>query len=579
VSNYVMLELGKPIHTFDSAAVHDGRIVVRLAHDGERLETLDHVERELTTETLLIADPAGPLAIAGVMGGAASEVGDGTTDVVIESAIFDPISIRRTAFHYALRSEASLRFEKGQEHRLARLGADRTARLIREWAGGDVATGVIDTNPSEPEPMRVAFRPGRVDRLLGTTTTTAEQVDVLRRVGIATEPAAPGSRVLVATAPQRLEVDPGEVETLVATVPSWRRDIVIEADVAEEVARVIGYETVPGILPDTPMPPYRHSPLELRDAVRHTLAGIGLAEAVTYALVSPAMVERFPPVEDTVVPGEGEAGGRPVVVTNPLSSQHSVMRQSLIGSLLEVVATNIRQGRSDVAIFEVGKGYGATESGDATHEWWRLGIALTGAVEPLAWNRPERSFDLDDIKGVIDLIAHRLGLVAPTYEPVTDDPRLHPGRAARVRAGDDLAGRVGELHPAVAETLDLRSSAAIIVAELAIAGLSGGAPTVPRTTTPSRHPAIDRDLAVIVGESVAAAEVEASIRRHAGALLRSIALFDVYRGRPLTDDEKSLAYRLAFQADDRTLVEEEVDAAVAAVTSGLASDVGGRLRG
>jgi phenylalanyl-tRNA synthetase beta chain len=578
VSNYVMLELGKPIHTFDAAAVHDGRILVRLARDGERLETLDHVERELTPETLLIADPAGPLAIAGVMGGAASEVGEGTTDVVIESAIFDPISIRRTAFHYALRSEASQRFEKGQEHRLARLGADRTARLIREWAGGDVAAGVVDTNPSEPEPIQVAFRPGRVDRLLGTTTSAAEQVDVLRRVGIATAPAVRGSRVLVATAPQRLEVDPGEAETLVATVPSWRRDIVIEADVAEEVARVIGYETVPSILPDTPMPPYRHSPLEMRDAVRHTLAGIGLAEVVTYALVSPALVERFPPVEDTVVPGEGEAGGRPVVVTNPLSSQHSVMRQSLVGSLLEVVATNTRQGRSDVAIFEVGKGYGATESGDATHEWWRLGIALTGAAEPPAWNRPEQSFDLDDIKGVIDLITRRLGLVAPTYEPVTDDPRLHPGRAARVRAGDDLAGRVGELHPAIVDELDLRSSAAILIAELAIAGLSGGAPTVPRATTPTRHPAVERDLAVIVGESVAAAEIEASIRRHAGALLRSIALFDVYRGRPLAEDEKSLAYRLAFQADDRTLVEEEVDAAVAAVTSGLASDVEGRLR-
>jgi phenylalanyl-tRNA synthetase beta chain len=254
------------------------------------------------------------------------------------------------------------------------------------------------------------------------------------------------------------------------------------------------------------------------------------------------------------------------------------MRQSLIGSLLEVIATNTRQGRPDVAIFEVGKGYAATDDGDATHEWWRLGMALTGAAEPPAWDRPDRPFDLGDAKGLIHLVARRLGLPAPAYEPVADDPRLHPGRAARVRAGDDLAGRVGELHPAVAEGIDVRSAARIVVAELAIAGLSGGEPTVPRAVTPSRHPAVERDLSVIVGESVAAAEVEASIRRHAGALLRSIALFDVYRGRPLADDEKSLAYRLAFQADDRTLVEEEVDAAVAAVTDGLASDVEGRLR-
>jgi phenylalanyl-tRNA synthetase beta chain len=578
VSNYVMLELGKPIHTFDAAAVHDGRIIVRLARDGERFETLDHVQRELSSETLLIADAEGPLGIAGVMGGAASEIGDTTTDVVVESAIFDPVSIRRTAFRYGLRSEASLRFEKGQEHRLAKLGADRTARLIREWAGGDVAVGAVDTNPTEPAAARVAFRPARVDRLLGVGTSAADQAAILARVGVTTEPAPAGTRVLVATAPQPLEVEAGGAETLIATVPSWRHDLVIEADIAEEVARVLGYETVPGNLPDTPMPPYRHSPLRLRDVVRDTLAGIGLSEAVTYALVSPAMVERFGPIDDPVVPGEGQAGGRAVTVTNPLSSQHSVLRQSLTGSLLEVISTNLRQGRPDVAIFEIGKGYGATEDGESTHEWWRLGLALTGAAVPPSWNQSERPFDLDDAKGVIDLLAKRLGYAPPTYEPLADDPRLHPGRTARVHSGDDISGRVGELHPAVVEALDLRA-ARIVVAELAIAGLSAGGPSVPRTTTPSRHPAVDRDLAVIVRQAVPAADVEASIRRHAGPLLRSIGLFDVYRGRPLAADEKSLAYRLAFQAEDRTLVESEVDEAVAGVTSGLATDVAGRLRG
>ena len=267
-----------------------------------------------------------------------------------------------------------------------------------------------------------------------------------------------------------------------------------------------------------------------------------------------------------------------MIVTNPLSSQHSVMRQSLVGSLLEVLSTNLRQGRSDVAIFEIGKGYGATDEG-GTHEWWRLGIVLTGAAEPPAWNRPERPFDLDDAKGVVDLVARGLGLPSPAYTPLTDDPRLHPGRAARVRAGDGMAGRIGEAHPMLVDSLDLRTAARILVAELAIAGLSGGQPTVPRTTTPTRHPAVERDLAVIVRESVPAADVEVSIRRHAGPLLRSIGLFDLYRGRPLADDEKSLAYRLAFQADDRTLIESEVDTAVAAVTDGLLVDVEGRLRG
>jgi phenylalanyl-tRNA synthetase beta chain len=576
VSNYVMLELGKPIHTFDAAAVRDGRIVVRLAREGERLETLDHVDRELTPDTLIIADPSGPIGIAGVMGGAESEIGPDTRDVVIESAIFDPISIRRTAFRYALRSEASLRFEKGQEHRLAKLGADRTARLITEWAGGSVATGAVDTNPTEPPATRVAFRPARVDRLLGTASSATEQAEILRRVGVTTEPAPAGTRVLVATAPRPLEVDAGDTETLVATVPTWRRDLQIEADIAEEVARVRGYETVPEITPHTPMPPYRHSPLGIRDVVRETLAGAGLSEAVTYALVSPTMVERFGPLDDAIVPGEGQAGGRPVTVTNPLSSQHSVMRQSLIGSLLEVVSTNTRLGNPDVAVFEVGKGYGATEDGD-THEWWRLGLALTGAAEIATWDRPARPFDLDDAKGLIELVAEALGYARPTYAALTDDPNLHPGRSARVAAEDEIAGRVGELHPSVIEALDLRVGR-VIVAELAIAGLSGGRPSTPRVSAPSRHPLVERDLAVIVAETMPAADVEASIRRAAGPLLRAVSLFDIYRGRPLADDEKSLAYRLAFGADDRTLVESEVDAAIEAVTSGLVGDVEGRLR-
>jgi phenylalanyl-tRNA synthetase beta chain len=253
------------------------------------------------------------------------------------------------------------------------------------------------------------------------------------------------------------------------------------------------------------------------------------------------------------------------------------MRQSLIGSLLDVVSTNARIGRDDVAIFEVGKGYGATEDGEATHEWWRLGLALTGAAEPPTWDRSARPYDLDDAKGVIALVAERLGYPRPTYAPLTDDSNLHPGRAARVTAGERIAGRVGEVHPRVMEALDLRTGR-ILVAELAVAGLSGGQPGTPRVTSPSRHPIVERDLAVIVAEATPAADVEASIRRDAGPLLRTVSLFDIYRGRPLADDEKSLAYRLAFGADERTLVEHEVDAAIAAITTALATDVDGRLR-
>jgi phenylalanyl-tRNA synthetase beta chain len=317
--------------------------------------------------------------------------------------------------------------------------------------------------------------------------------------------------------------------------------------------------------------------LRVRDLVREVLVGAGLSEAVSFALVSPAMVERFGPVEDPAVVGEGAAGGRPVTVTNPLSSQHSVMRQRLIGSLLEVAATNVRQGRGDVAVFEIGKGYGAKDDAEGTHEWWRLGFVLTGPAEIPAWNRPARPYDLDDGKGIIDLVARSLGMPQPGYSPLTDDPTLHPGRAARAMASDVLAGRVGELHPALMDELGLRADQ-VIVAEVAVAGLSGGQPAVPLGRTPSRHPVVERDLAVVVAEDRPAGEVEAAIRRHAGPLLASVDLFDIYRGRPLPVDRRSLAFRLVFAAADRTLTEDEVDRAIAVVTAGLAGDVDGHLR-
>ena len=576
VTNYVMLELGKPIHTFDAAAVRDGHLIVRLARAGEGLETLDHVERTLTEDTLVIADPDGPLAIAGVMGGASSEISDTTTDVVVESAIFDPVSIRRTAFRYALRSEASLRFEKGQEHRLAKLGADRTARLITEWAGGTVAAGVIDTAPDAPPAAHVPFRPARVNRLLGTSYPVEEQRELLARVGIDTAQAPAGTSIPIARGTKPLDAQPGDSEVLLATVPSWRRDLLIEADLAEEIARVRGYERIPEILPHTPMPSFRPDPLRLRDTVRETLAGAGLTETVTFALVAPAMVDRFPALSDVTVEGEGQPGGDPIVVTNPLSSQHSVMRQSLLGSLLEVVATNERQGAGTIAIFEVGKGYGRPEP-DRTDEWWRLGIALAGWAETPRWDRPGRRYDLDDAKGLLELLAHRLGLGRVTYEPVHEDPNLHPGRAAFASAPDGLVARVGEVHPQTHAALELRTPG-VVVAEAAIAGLSRGAPAVPHGATPARHPAVERDLAVVVAEDVGAGAVRDAIERSAGTLLRGVELFDIYRGRPLADAEKSLAFRLTFQSPERTLTETDVDDAVTAVTKGLGETVGGRIR-
>jgi phenylalanyl-tRNA synthetase beta chain len=573
-SNYVMLELGKPTHTFDAAAVHERRIVVRRAAQGERLVTLDHVERLLDPETLLIADPVEALGIAGVMGGERSEVGATTTEVVIESAVFDPVSIRRTGQRYGLRSEASLRFEKGQEVRLARIGADRVAQLIVAWAGGEIAPGRVDTAPIEPGPARVPFRPARVNRLLGTELADDAQSGFLARVGVGTEPGSAGASIPVARGDRPLDV-PAGTSVLTAVVPTWRADLAIETDITEEIARVAGYETIDPTLPDTPLPAFRPDPLAARDAIRQALAGAGLSEVVTYALVEPgrASVVRWPGDAGPPPAGEGAAAGGPITVTNPLSANHSVLRQDLVGSLLDVVDANQRRGRDDIAIFEIGKGYGKLASGPT--EWWRLGFALTGAAEPASWNRAARAYDLDDAKGLVELLADELGLAAVTYEPATAGYPFHPGRAAIARAGDALVGRLGEAHPELIAALDLRAGR-YVVAELAIAGLAGGQLPVVRSRPVSRHQAVERDLAIVVPEARPAATLASTIRAAAGDLLIDLRLFDIYRGAPLAADEKSLAFRLRFQAG-RTLAEAEVEATIAAVVDALRAG-GARLR-
>jgi len=580
-SNYVMLELGKPIHTFEAGAVHagpDGRagIVVRRAAAGERLETLDHVQRELTADTLLIADAEGPLAVAGVMGGATSEVSDTTTEVIVESAIFDPVSIRRTARRLALRSEASSRFEKGTEFRLARLGADRAAQLVQAWSGGEIVPGVIDTAPVEPEPARVLFRPARVNRLLGTRLTADEQRDLLARVGVMALATAADEIVTVALRPDTLAVpaDPGTA--LAAVVPTWRGDIAVEADVAEEIARVRGYELVPSVTPDTLMPAYRSSPLEVRELVRETLAGAGLTEVITTALVSPRHVETFALAREVPSVGdEDQPGGDPIGVGNPLSRDHSLLRRNLVGSLLDVVGVNLRHGTEDVAVFEIGKGYART--GDTPREWWRLGFALVGAGAPAAWNRSARPYDLDDAKGILELVAHRLGLGRPVYAAEAAEGIFHPGRTARAEIPGRLHAIVGELHPNVADAWELRTTDRVIVAEAAIEGLAGGRLGPERAPVVGRFPEVDRDLAIVVPEAVHAATVEAALRDSGGDLLRDVRLFDIYRGVPLIGEEKSLAFRLRFGAASRTLTEAEVDSAVSAVVASLRT-IGARLR-
>jgi phenylalanyl-tRNA synthetase beta chain len=578
-ANYVMLELGKPTHTFNGAAVKDGTIIIRLAHPGERLETLDHVQRELTPDTLIIADPSGPIGIAGVMGGFDSEITGQTTEIAIESAIFDAVRIRRTGHRYALRSEASLRFEKGQENRLARVGADRVAQLTLAWAGGSCARGVVDTAPVEPPQARLTFRPSRVTRLLGDSIPSADQRRLLERVGVETEAAPAHSTITIAVEPQSLTITAGDEEVLVALVPSWRRDLTVEADVAEEVARVRGYETTPAHLPDTLMPAYRPTPLNVRNAIRELLAGAGLSEVVTHALVAPDHESRLKwPIDAADRPIPDRETGDTIAITNPLSSQHSVLRRHLVASLLDVLAVNERQGRSNVAIFEIGNGYGRV--GEKPIQWTRLAFLLAGAAEQSGWNRVARSYDLEDAKGLVEMLCRRLALPEPSYKSDERGYPFHPGRALSVAeksADQMLDGSVAELHPDVIGTWDLRNQR-VIVGELAIKGLTQGALPSIHVTPIGRFPEVERDLAVIVAERRTAAEVEAVIRGKAGDLLRGVHVFDLYRGTPLAADEKSLAFRMVFGSNERTLTEAEIESALTLVRDGLQAEIGARIR-
>jgi phenylalanyl-tRNA synthetase beta chain len=570
-SNYVMLELGKPIHTFDAAAVSGGRIVVRRARDGERMETLDHVERELSTDDLLIADRTGPLGIAGVMGGAGSEVGPDTAAVVVESAIFDPVAIRRTAQRHGLRSEASQRFERGQEWRLARLGADRTAQLLAAWAGGRVALGVVDTDPGDEPQRRVTFRPARVNRLLGASLSAAEMRELLDRVEIQTEPArASESQVEVIAGDDPLRV-PAPVDALVAIVPSHRRDMAIEADVAEEIARLHGYESLPAALPASQTPVYRPDPRRLIDELRTLLAARGLSEMLSYALIAPHDHARLGHLVDDP---------RTIRVANPVTVDHSEMRRSMLPGLVRALSLNERQHREDVAIFEVGPVH---EMRDEPWQSERLALLLAGDWQTAGWAQPARAADVADAKGMVEWLVERLAGRRLWYQPAQALPGVeHPGQTAEiVVAGAEDAplviGRVGELDPRYLRACDVRANRAV-VAVLDLSALASAAGPR-RTVRLGRGPAVERDLAVVVPEQVHSAEVENAIREAAGEALIELRLFDRYQGPPLADDEISLAYRLGLAVADGSAGEKQAEEIVAAVDEALRNRFSARIRG
>ncbi len=532
-TNLVMLERGQPLHAFDAARVADGLVVVRRARAGELLVTLDGLERALGPDDLVIADARGPLAVAGVMGGAASEVTDATRDVLLESAFFLPAAVRRTARRLGLSSQAAYRFERRVDPAGVSAALDAVAATIATHAGGRVAPGQVDQAPGAgalaARPVRL--RPARIDGVLGVSLARATVRRRLRALGMTVERATDG---------------------MLVTPPSWRSDVEIEEDLAEEVARLGGYDVIPAALPLVPAAGADEGGARaLVRRVRRALAADGLAEMVTLSLVDPA--------SNRLVGSAVMTGLDPVVLVNPLSSELSELRRSPLVGLLRATRLNRSHGASFVGAFEVGTGFGRAGDGPV-HERRLVAGVLQGEWPPYGLERSGPPVEFGDVKGVVQNL---LATVAPEadarWAPVSDVTLLHPGKAASIEVRGRRLGVAGALHPRVAQALDLAGE--VWVLELDFEDLAHYGPRRVGVRALPRFPAVTRDIAVVVDDVFLAETIVEEIRALGDPLVESVTLFDCYRGAPIPEGRKSLAYGIAYRAADRTLTDEEANAA------------------
>ena len=555
VTNYVMLEFNQPLHAFDLATVTDRHVVVRRASPGEKFTTLDGVERTLTNDTLMIADPAQAIGIGGVMGGANSEITAATTTMLLESATFHNLNNRRTATNLNLRTEASLRFEKGLRAELAPIALRRATQLILQTAGGEAAAGIIDVYPDGQPDAPVPLTERRLRQVLGMDLDIARAETVLASLGITTR----------RTGPDRLEAD----------APYWRSDIAIEEDLIEEVVRIIGYDEVPTTMLSSPIPYHRPNPLtELKEAMRDALAAAGMEETISYPLISAEDLTRLDLPEDEQAPW--------LRVANPMSAEYNILRPEMIPSLLNTLAYNQAHHDGGFRLFEIGRSFGYQE-GKLPHEREWLAGVMSGPRFGDNWLTPADLMDFYDASGVVSTVLGRFGFTASLQEAV--GTRWHPGRAATisVRAATGAAAEVGvvaEMHPDIVDRLGLRPEP-VIYFQIALDALSSARLDTEAAETRfqslSRFPAANRDLALLAPSDVPAGQIQQLIQRV--RLVERTELFDVYTGENVPEGMRSLAFRIWFRAEDRTLTAEELNRAMNGLTRVLEREAGATLRG
>jgi phenylalanyl-tRNA synthetase beta chain len=551
-TNFVLLELGHPLHAFDLDKVAGREIVVRTARPGERLVTLDAKERALATDDLLIADRDRGSALAGVMGGGDSEISGGTTRVLLESAWFQPGGIRRTSRRHGLKTEASYRFERGADPGMVIPAVDRCAALIAELSGGTVRPGVVDAHPREVRAPEVRLRWHRPAEILGAEVPREEARRILGGLGFA-ERASDG-------------------EGATFQVPSWRADVSIEEDLVEEIVRAMGYEGIPETLPhgasETPAEPVE---AQVVARTRAALEAAGFAEAVNFSFVAE---RELAPFDYQVVTGDGSGRALGIALKNPISADLSVMRTTLVPSLLKNAAHNRRQRIEDVRLYEIASVYhpNPNPKDRPSSESVEVAGVLLGRRSPVGWATGGDGADFHDAKAAVAGVLDALGIEARWAAP--GSTWLHPRHSARLLAGEDGIGEVGELHPRVAAAFELPRG--VLAFRLSLDALLRAARLVPQHRQIPRFPAVLRDLAVVLGEEVPAASVEALLREE--PLVETVTLFDVYRGPPLAAGRKNLAFAIAYRVADRTLTDAEADAAHARIVKRLAERLGAELR-